>query len=296
MANQMLQCSSTVIIYRNVIAVASLLCLGGLAAAQDPAPKAEFEVVSIKLNKSQDFRVMIRPTPGRFVAANIPLQLLLTLVYRLKDFQLSGAPAWLRSERYDIEAKTPGDVKASGPALIDAMVPMLQKLLEDRLQLRFHRETKDLPLYALTVVKPGKLHESVGECGPLPDKPPPPPEPGKLPALMCGGFMMFPGRLEANTASMNQIVDGLSRLSQRTVVDKTNLTGKYDIKLEWTPEEGQLPQLPGGGAGLPPLPTPDPNGPSLFTAVQEQLGLKLESQKGPVEIFVIDHIERPSEN
>ena len=97
---------------------------------------------------------------------------------------------------------------------------------------------------------------------------------------------------------MTQLVDSLSRLTSRVVLDETNLTGKYDINLDYTPEQGQFQAPPGGvpPPGLPPLPPTDPNGPSLFTALQEQLGLKLESGKGPVEVIVIDHVERPSGN
>jgi uncharacterized protein (TIGR03435 family) len=262
------------------------------AFGQPAAPRPEFEVASIKLNKSADMRAMLMPgRGGRFTATNIPLQFLLTLAYSIKDFQLSGAPAWLLSERYDLEAKAEGD-----PGF-DAMRPMLQTLLEDRLQFKFHRETKELPVYALVVAKAGKLHQAEGECGPRPDGPPPPPEPGKAPSPPCGGFFIFPGRLSGQKVAITQLVDSLSRFTNRVVLDKTNLTGKYDINLEYTPEQGQF-QAPPGGApnGMPPLPPIDPNGPSLFTALQEQLGLKLESQKGPVEMIVIDHVERPSEN
>jgi uncharacterized protein (TIGR03435 family) len=273
-------------------AIASLLLGSCHAFGQPAAPRPEFEVASIKLNKSGDGRMMIMPDRGgRFAATNISLQFLVTLAYRIKDFQLSGAPAWLNSERYDIEAKAEGD-----PGF-DAMPPLLQTLLEDRLQFKYHREAKELPVYALVVAKAGKLRASEGECGPRPDGPPPPPEPGKLPTPLCGGAFMGPGHINALKVPITQVVDMLSRLTNRIVVDKTSLTGKYDINLQYTPEQGQF-QAPPGGAppGMPPLPPVDPNGPSLFTALQEQLGLKLESQKGPVEMIVIDHIERPSEN
>jgi uncharacterized protein (TIGR03435 family) len=274
------------------LAIAGFMLVSRHAFAQPAAPRPEFEVASIKLNKSNDGRMMIMPgRGGRFTATNIPLQLLITIAYRIKDFQLSGAPPWLLSERYDVEAKAEGD-----PGF-DATLPMLQTLLEDRFQFKFHRETKELPVYALVVAKAGKLHQAEGECGPRPDGPPPPPEPGKLPSPPCGGFFMFPGRLSGQKVGITQLIDPLSRFTGRIVVDKTNLTGKYDINLEYTPEQGQF-QAPPGGAppGMPPLPPIDPNGPSLVTALQEQLGLKLESQKGPVEMIVIDHIERPSEN
>jgi uncharacterized protein (TIGR03435 family) len=174
---------------------------------------------------------------------------------------------------------------------------MVQTLLEDRLQFKFHRETKELPIYALVVAKAGKLHPAEGECGPRTDGLFPPPEPGKLPTPPCGGFFAFPGHLNGLRVPITQLLDPLSRFTGRNVIDKTNLTGKYDIDLQYTPDLGQFPSIPGGPPpGMPSLPSIDPNGPTLFTALQEQLGLKLESQKGQVRMIVIDSIERPSEN
>jgi uncharacterized protein (TIGR03435 family) len=271
-------------------AIAGFVLVCCHAFAQSAAPRPEFEVASIKLNKSNDGRMMIMPARGgRFTATNVPLQLLITIAYRIKDFQLSGAPPWLNSERYDVEAKAEGD-----PGF-DATLPMLQTLLEDRFQFKFHRETKELPVYALVVAKAGKLHQAGGECGPRPDSPPPPPEPGKLPSPPCGGFFGFPGRLSGQKVGITELIDPLSRFTGRVVLYKTNLTGKYDINLDYTPDQAEFQSLLGGAPSMP-LPPSDPNGPSLVTALQEQLGLKLESQKGPVEMIVIDHIERPSEN
>ncbi|HEX5227330.1 MAG TPA: TIGR03435 family protein [Bryobacteraceae bacterium] len=275
--------------------VLGVLFLIGGAFAQTPAPRPEFEVASIKLNKSATPFVRVQPPRGgRFSATNIPIQFLVTMAYRIKDFQLSGAPAWWTSERYDIEAK------ADGNPATEQMLTMLQSLLEDRLQLKIHRETKELQVYALVVSKPGKLHPAEGECPPRPDGPLPAIQPGKLPSPPCGGFFMFPGRLTGQKVNIEALIDPLSRFTQKIVLDKTGLTGKYDINLEYTPDQSQLPGGlgPGGPAppGLPPLPPIDPNGPTLTTALQEQLGLKLESQKGPVEMIVIDHVERPSEN
>jgi uncharacterized protein (TIGR03435 family) len=219
------------------------------------------------------------------------LQGLITQAYRLKDFQLVGAPPWLKSERYDVEAR------AEGNPSMDEMLPMLQRLLEDRLQLKFHRDAKELPIYALEVARPRKLRESEGECAPPPNGPPPAPQPGKLPQAPCGGMMMFPGHLAGKKIPISRFLDTLAIFTDRIVLDKTGLTGKYDIDLLYTPDPAQFQAPPGPPPpGLPPLPPIDPNGPSLFTALQEQLGLKLDSQKGPVQMFVIDHVERPSEN
>ena len=272
------------------MAVSSFLfaSYGGFAQT---APRPAFEVASIKLNKSTAPFAMARPSPGgRLTLTNVPLQFAITIAYRIKAFQISGAPSWLTSERYDIEAK------AEGNASLDAMLPMLQTLLEDRLQFKFHRESKEIQVYALVVAKAGKLHQAEGDCPSRPAGPPPAPERGKLPSPPCGGLLIFPGHLSGQKVEIAQLMDTLSRVTGRIVLDKTNLTGKYDINLDYTPEQGQVQPPPGGTPGMFPLPLIDPNGPTLFTALQEQLGLKLESQKGPVEMIVIDHIERPSEN
>jgi uncharacterized protein (TIGR03435 family) len=126
------------------LAVAGLVLSPCPAFCQSPAPRPEFEVASIKLNKSADMRMMVRPAPGgRFTVTNVPVQLLITMAYRIKDFQLSGAPPWVTSERYDVEAKADGNPE------FDAMLPMLQTLLEDRLKFKFHRESKEMSVYAL---------------------------------------------------------------------------------------------------------------------------------------------------
>jgi uncharacterized protein (TIGR03435 family) len=259
---------------------AASVALGSCHAfAQPAAPRPEFEVASIKLNKSGDSRLMVLPVRGgRFTANNVLLQYLVTSAYGIKNFQLSGAPPWLLSEHYDIEAKAPGDPS------FDAMLAMFQTLFEDRLQLKFHHETKELPVYSLVVSKPGKLRESDGVCD----------QQGQLAAAPCR-FMILHGHLGSHKATVSQLVDALSRVTDRVVLDKSNLARVYDINLDYSPDEGQL-QAFTAGTNLPPPPSIDPNVPSLFTALQEQLGLKLESGKGPVEILVIDHIERPSEN
>jgi uncharacterized protein (TIGR03435 family) len=290
--------------------VALVLVLGILDAplsqAQPPAAasRPEFEVASIKLNKSGELAAVFGPVGGgRFRIINLPLRDLITVAYRIQDFQLSGAPAWLLSERYDVQAKA--ETKA-GP---DDLAAMLQPLFEDRLQLKYHWETRELPVYALIVAKPGKLHEANGECDAPPSGPPALPSLGAMPHGPCGRLFFPPWRLVGQQVAISQggtrpgrsLVDALSRVTDRIVLDKTGLTGKYDIDLNYTSEFARS-QPPAGGAGpdasavLPPLPPVDPNGPSLFTALQEQLGLKLESQKGPVQIMVIDHVEKPSEN
>lgn len=272
-----------------LIGMALWTALAGQPQSQPTTASApRFEVASIKLNKSGDlYQNPGLPTQGkRFAMTNMPLQFLVTLAFGLKDSELSGAPSWLHTERYDVEAEAGTNISP------EDLRPEVQTLLEDRLQLKWHRATRTLPIYVLTVAEAGKLHRTGDDCGPLSDSPSPPPsfQPDRVPAPPCGYFFAFPGHLRGQKLSPAGIADLLSAVTDRKVLDKTGLTGNFDVRLDYTPE--QISATP-PGVFYPPI---DPNGPSLFSAVNEQLGLKLESQKGPVEIVVIDHVERPSEN
>ncbi|MGA2736593.1 MAG: TIGR03435 family protein [Bryobacteraceae bacterium] len=277
--------------------------------AQSPAatgtPPPAFEVVSIKPNKTGGGGVMLRMAPGgRFTANNITVKFLLEEAYHVKDSQISGAPSWLDTEHYDIEAKAEDSAedqdKKAGPEERRAkQMLMLQAMLADRFKLALHHETKELPIYALVVAKNGpKLHESPA----APDDAPPP-MPMKPDGPQPRGSIRMNGRgdLSLNAVGLDMFAEVLSRQLGLLVANKTGLSGKYDFTLKWTPDEGQGQMFggPGGGPGGPPrdaAPPPDASGPSIFAALQEQLGLKLESQKGPVDTLVIDHIDRPSEN
>jgi uncharacterized protein (TIGR03435 family) len=172
---------------------------------------------------------------------------------------------------------------------------MVQGLLADRFQLKIHRQTKELPVYELSVAKGGfKLKEVAAPEGPVAGAPPPPlPPPGRggaPPTPPPGSALIGRGTLVATAAQFAALAQVLSDQLSRSVVDKTGIKGFYDFKLKWTPDVGQGPGVPE------PLPPVDSSGPSIFTAIQEQFGLKLDSAKGPVEIFVIDHVEKPTEN
>ena len=318
---------------RTFIAVA--ICLSSavfLAHAQNTdttVAKPSFEVASIKPNKAggRGMRLGIAPG-GRFTAENVTLKLLMEQAYDVRDFQISGAPGWFDSEHYDVEAKSDDTDSSAGQNPMkmteeqrqqqeERLKQMVQSLLADRCKLEFHRESKELPIYALTIAKNGpKLHpvkkEDIVEPGPPPTGPPPTgppptgppptgPRPGNAKVVPYKGRMMRMGRgqLSGQQVPLQFLADSLSRQLGRTVLDKTGLKGLYDFNLQWTPDESQgrmfkgPPEGQGPGDGPPP---PDASGPSIFTAIQEQLGLKLESQKGPVTIFLIDHVERPSEN
>ena len=234
-------------------------------------------------------------TPNGFVA-NTTLQALIRLAYGVEDNQISGAPKWINSDKYEVEAKMDGATSAELAKLSDdqrepARKRMLQALIEDRFKLMLHREIKELPLYSLVVAKNGpKLQET---------KPGEPDGEGRTgpdgrPAVGGHFVRMGRGQLNGHGLAMADIVRVFEQQLGRNVVDKTGLSGNYNFTLNWTPDDGELPEFkgPANGQGSP----PDSAGPSIFTAIQEQLGLKLESQKGPVEILVIDHVEKPSEN
>ena len=272
------------------------------ARAQVPADKPKFEVASVRENKNDDGKVMFGIQPGgRFNTLNAPLWELIRMAYGVQRTQLVGAPDWTETARYDIVAKAEMEIQGAGPGgPLGPLNFMLQDLLEDRFKLRAHRETRDMPVYALRLAKSdGKLGEGLKpssvDCAAMRGRgrggrmagPPGPPPPGERP--QCG-MRVAPNQVLAGGVALSQLTLLLSQFTQRVVVDRTGLSGLFDIDLSFTPE--RMPQGP-PPPGAPPL-NIDPNGPSLFTALQEQLGLKLESEKAPVEVLVIDHVERPT--
>jgi bla regulator protein BlaR1 len=246
------------------------------AQSQTAAPPV-FEVASIKPNNSDDHRVSFQITPGgRVACTNISPKMLIIMAYGLKPNQLVGGPDWLDSTKYDVTAK------AAGPDDHEQLKLMMQTLLADRFKLAVHRDTKEMPIYELFAGKNGPKLKASAEAGGEQHK---------------GQFMIGRGQMDLTGATLAQFADNLSRAVGRNVFDKTGIAGEYDIKLEWTPEEGELQEFKGHGNGKDGAPpAPDPNGPPLATALQEQLGLKLVTSKGPVELVVIDHIEKASEN
>jgi uncharacterized protein (TIGR03435 family) len=277
-----------------------------MAFLQDTAVTAggqTFEVASVKPNTSGDLRVMFGMRPGgRFTATNVPLRELIRMAYGLQNFQIQGGPDWLGSERFDVVAKAEGDLPPMAPGgPPNPLLLMVQSLLQERFKLTVHRETKEMPIYALVIARSDKrlgpqLRPSETDCaalmaarGAAGGPPPPPPiKPGERP--QCGMFMGM-ARIAAGGVPTLQLAMSLSQRVGRIVVDRTGLAGMYDFEVDFTPD--QLPQGP-PPPGAPPLPPIDPNGPSLFTALQEQLGLKLDSDRGPVEVLIIDSVERPT--
>lgn len=249
-----------------------------MGIAQTPQPQS-FEVASIRLNRSGDRIMLFQPgRGGRFTATNCSLNLLISYAYDVMQSQIVAAPAWVGSDRYDVAAKAENDPP------IDGIRSMLRRLLEERFQFKAHREEREGAAYDLVVSKPGKLKTTSGECpGILSDQASRTDAPHS--DAPCGGLRNTPGHTKGYRLTAEQLAGSLSFFLQRPVVDKTGLTGRYDIELEWTPEAPLL--QPEATAASPP---------DMFTAVREQLGLKLESGRAPIKVLVIDHVQRPSDN
>jgi uncharacterized protein (TIGR03435 family) len=187
---------------------------------------------------------------------------LIITAYDVRTYQISGAPTWAYSEAYDIAAKAPGDARLTN----DRLRPMLQALLAERFGLKVRHGTKVMPVYALKVAKKGpKVKESSPDA-----------------TTSVSYHMGAVTQMAFSKTSVAQFARGLSSFADRPVIDRTSLKGNYDLKLEWSSDDSQ--------------PAQDVGAPSLFTAIQEQLGLKLEPQNGPVEMLIIDRVEKPSED
>jgi uncharacterized protein (TIGR03435 family) len=267
-----------------------------LRAQSPPAtivPLPSFEVASIKPTHSEKFGFSIKGSPDGFTARGTTTRDLIAFAYHVRGFQLSSVPGWATSERYDIDART-GDLPANKSEELShdqedgKLRLMLQSLLAERFRLTVHKETRVLPIYELVIAKDGpKLEETKGGDSD-----------GKRPegVMRQGMMVMGPGSLSGQGLPMTSLITLLSRQLSRTILDKTGLTGRYDIALHWASDEGSMSPMPPGDAHAAPPQALESTGPSIFTALQEQLGLKLQSTKGPVETVVIDRVERPSEN
>jgi uncharacterized protein (TIGR03435 family) len=305
---------------RHLITVLPLLAAVAAASAQAPSPPQSadepapvFEVASVKPYKqTTNERLFMTSTPGRFNATGIPLRLLILSAYRLSPYQIVGGPGWLDSDRFDIAAKAPD---GSRP---DQIPLMLRALLADRFKLVVHNETRDAPIYALVMARSDgrlgpKMTRSTMDCAPIiaerqaaarargPGAVPPvpfiPPKPGERPVCAArmsatpapgGAFVMT---YSGGGQTIATLARTLSGNLNRSVIDRTGLTGEFDFDLQYAPQRPLTTAPAGGNANVAPL----DDGPTVFSAVQE-LGLKLESQRGPVEFLVIDSVEHPTED
>jgi uncharacterized protein (TIGR03435 family) len=282
-----------------LVAVAGLMVFASCPAfAQSSPPAPTFEVASVKPSPPPTGNGIMRrlgaPDPGMINYGNATLAMLISRAYGVKDFQVSG-PDWLTSLGYDVVAKVPAGVPA------DQVPLMLQTLLAERFKLKLHRESKTIDVYALIVGKGGpKLKES---------------DPADLAVVPGPGVRMLVtpngGREISGHMTMAQLTDVMSFFMDRPVVDSTGLTGTYDVDMAFMPDERDQMQNklgpamamagppPAGGndAARPAEAVSDATAGSIFSAVQEKLGLKLDPRKSPAEILVIDHAEKiPTEN
>lgn len=251
------------------------------ASASAPAPI--FDVAAIRVNKSDPSarsHIISSSANGHFRAINVTLKSLVQWAYAIPDTRIVGGPAWLNSTKFDLDA-------TADPAVDEQMrnVPsaegklrkqaMLQSLLADRFQLKVRLESRELPIYALVLAKDGP----------------------KFKPSQINGTTINTRRGEITVSGSDDTVallaDELAKYFGRVVVNQTGLHDRYELDLKWTPDE---PAASRPGASGPTAPAADSSLPSIFTAIQEQLGLKLESQKGPVSVLVLDHVEMPSEN
>ncbi len=272
------------------------------ASPQSPASDAsvpKYEVATIKPTTSDAERRTMMMTPDGASLHGVAVQMLMQQAFGVESDRIVDAPGWVKTNGYDIEAKVaPEDAPRMDKLKREQRAAMFLPLLEARFNLKYHHETRELPMYALVVAKGGpRLTESKPDPMPHSDAA----KPDGLPKDRIGNrgmMMMNPGGIEAHGGGMPFLAHALSAIVGRSVLDRTGLTGTYDFKLQWTPDEAAMPMARGGSEGGPPkVDTPaDAGGPSLFTALVEQLGLKLESQKGMVDVIVIDHIDPPSEN
>jgi uncharacterized protein (TIGR03435 family) len=241
----------------------------------DPHADPAFEVATIKPSNPEERRRFFRFSPDHFEGVNETVDDLIAFSYGVHQKQIVDAPAWMESEKFDLSAKP----DAEGRPSLGQWKTMVQKLLADRFKLSFHRNERDLAVYVLSAAPTGtKLTESQGD-------------PKGLPGI---GFQRGVGDISAFNVSMADVVNFMNRNAglDRPILDKTGLTGRYDFKLKWTPDDAQ-------SSGVAPnVPRPDDANPAppLYAALQEQLGLKLVATRAIAEVYVIDHIETPSEN
>jgi uncharacterized protein (TIGR03435 family) len=272
---------------KRIAAGVNLIVLAACAASGQTIPVSPgFEVVSIKPSDPAAGAMQVGVSPGGvFTAKNVTVKALIQQAYNVRDFQISGGSGWIDTERYDIAAKGngPGVSEDELRKMTDSqreqfreqLTGRVRALLADRFELKVHQETKEMPVYALTIAKNGIRFRAAADED-----------------VTHSGLSVrkgADGRVELTAARvpLESLIRILSDAVGRTVLDKTDLHGNYDFKLTFAPDMGPSAGTPSAA---------DPGAPSIFTALLEQLGLRLESQKGPVEVLVIDSAQRASEN
>jgi len=236
-----------------------------LAQSEATSKPLTWDVISVKPNRSLDTSSSMRMKPDGVELRNMTLHALFINAFTVRsESQVLGYPAWVNTDHFDIQAKMDADTAATYRALKgqesnEQWHDLVRQILEERFGLKYHTEQRELPVYQLVVARKGpRLKESAPEQN--------------------GTSSIGPGKLKASHYTMSSLAFSLSGPAGRVILDKTGLSGEYDFELAWAPD-GQ----------------PD-GGPSIFSALQDQLGLKLEPAKAPLDVVVIDHLERPSEN
>lgn len=258
---------------RAALAMVGVSVVGLLA--QEPQRPLTFDVTSVKPNTSGEQGGSSKAQPGRYVGLNVTLKRVVGLAYRpVQEF--IGGPDWINTDRFDIE----GSVESTPTQ--DQMLEMLRSLLADRFKLAVHREKRQMPAYSLTLARgDGRLG---AELRAVPPCTPPAASPAS-PARRCGGFAVGAGSLKGTGVTMTQLATELPSATEgRYVVDRTGLSGTFDVNLTWNAE------------ALSPTATSADSAASIFAAIQEQLGLRLVSITTPIEVIVIDRAERPTSN
>jgi uncharacterized protein (TIGR03435 family) len=268
------------------VTLALQLVIGG-HAQQTPAPVATFEAASIKRNTSGETRLRFETPPGRLTAVNVPLRFVIRQAYRVPEARIIGGPAWVDTERFDILATAPAN------ANVDTPREMLRALLKERFALAVHAELREMPVYVLRLARTDAtlgphLRRSTTDCT------------GRGSTVVAGrvqcGIMVSQGpgsgSLRGGGATIDNFVRLLGDFLDRPLNDDTGLAGAFDLELQFTAERSSTPGAPVPG-GLPPAASPD-DVPSLFTALPEQMGLKLDAQRGRADVWVIDDVSQPT--
>jgi len=256
-----------------------LVIIFGVFTIAAGAQQQEFEVASVRPSSSDDPRTLLQVMPGGGLrTSGATMKFLISLAYDLTPFQIVDGPEWVDSARFDVIGKTetatdsekqpPDPTRLTAQELKDRqglMRPKLQNLLAERFQLRLHRETREQPVYALLVGKSGiRFERTQGDFR---------------------GVHIARNQISGERATIEMLAGALANQLRRPVLDRTGLVGTFDFKLEWAPQAEESSTV-----------SADASGPSIFTALQEQLGLRLESTRGSVDVLVVDHVERPSQN
>jgi bla regulator protein blaR1 len=277
---------------RLVMLMAGAFCSHAAQSDSAPATRVAIEVASIRPSDPASCKAypIVDNHNDRYDMKCVKPRFLIQLAYNVRDFQTLGGPGWLASAQYDIAVKIESSPETSAPEKDiatrtdeerrtrgDRFRVVLQSLLADRFQLKAHRETKELPVFLLKTAKGGPKLKA-----------------GTLAPEISGGLNVGRGSLAGKQTAVSFLAQALSQIVARPIVDQTGLIGKYDFELKWSPDQSSPNSVI--GEPLPPSPSASPNLPNIFTALQEQLGLKLESARGPVEVIVIDRVEKPGEN